>query len=523
MSPLTKTRVTWAKVRDKGAENAHANHGQSVRAASLQLTCAVKMVAALPPVASPTAAHRRVVPKALALLSDEQPCALLYDVDAFKATLAAIQQAFSASTTHAVAMKANPLAATLLLARDAGMGCEVASPAELEHALRLGFAPGKIVMDSPAKTRRDLRRALHAGVHLNADNLEELERIDEILTSDFGGGAAKGRGSCTSSVGVRVNPQYGEGAIAATGTIAKTSKFGVPLLETREALLACYKKYAWLNAVHCHVGSQGCDVELLVRGAKSVVDLATQINAHVGRKQVDTLDIGGGMPVDYGSDAPDESAASRVTPSRFAAALRKEVPSLFDARQWKVFTEFGRYVSAKAGVMLSRVEYVKHAGGLRIATVHCGADLFLRTAYQPTNWPHRVSAWSPSGEFLDPKDGPTEVSDVVGPLCFRGDIVAHSVALPTRLTSGGAIVVHDAGAYTLAMFSRYNSRQAPPVYGFSDGGATITCLSAGETIDEALRMWQTPDKRRPGRTSLAALAMAAAAGALVARALARYG
>jgi diaminopimelate decarboxylase len=478
------------------------------------------VITALPAVTSPTAVHRRVVPAALALLSDQQPCALLYDLDGFKATLASIQTAFTPSTIHAVAMKANPLVATLELARDMGMGCEVASPAELEHALRLGFVPGKIVMDSPAKTRRDLRRALRAGVHLNADNLEELERIDEILTNEFGGGGTKGLGSCTSSVGVRVNPQYGEGAIAATGTIAKTSKFGVPLLETRTALLECYGKYSWLTAVHCHVGSQGCAVELLVKGAKSVVDLADEINEHVGGKQVRTLDIGGGMPVDYSSDAPDTSDVTRVTPRRFAAALRDAVPSLFDERQWTVITEFGRYVSAKAGVMLSRVEYVKSAGGRRIATIHCGADLFLRTAYQPSNWPHRVSAWSHLGEFIDPRDGPTEVCDVVGPLCFRGDIVATAVPLPSRLTSGDAILVHDAGAYTLAMFSRYNSRQAPPVYGFSDGGSTVTCLSAGETVDEALRMWQKP-RKASRRVSLAALALAAAAGALVAGAVAR--
>ena len=81
---------------------------------------------------------------------------------------------------------------------------------------------------------------------------------------------------------------------------------------------------------------------------------------------------------------------------------------------------------------------------------------------------------------------------MVGPLCFRGDIVATGVELPSTLSGGCAICVHDAGSYTLAMFSKYNSRQAPPVYGFSAGGTSIQKLSDGESVDEALAMWQLP-------------------------------
>ena len=442
------------------------------------------------------------------LLSDETPCALFYDLDAFRETLLSIKAAFPDTTLHAIAMKANPLAACLLMAKDLGFGCEVASPCELEHALRLGFPPERIVMDSPAKTTRALRNALAAGVQLNADNFDELARIDAILASEYGGGGARGLGKCTSRIGVRVNPQYGEGKIAATGTIAKTSKFGVPLMEVRAELLDAYKKYAWLTCVHCHVGSQGCELELLVRGSKSVLALADEINAHCGgeQPQVRSLDIGGGMPVDYGSDAPDEAAPERITPARYRAALEAEAPELFESGgKYTLVTEFGRSASAKAGYMVSRVEYVKSAGGRRLASVHCGADLFLRTAYQPQNWPHRVSAWTGGGEFLPPA-AQNDVWDVVGPLCFRGDIVAEGVELPDALQAGCAICVHDAGAYTIAMFSKYNSRQAPPVFGFrstAGGGFSspqhragaplvVERLSAGESVDQALALWQVP-------------------------------
>ena len=82
--------------------------------------------------------------------------------------------------------------------------------------------------------------------------------------------------------------------------------------------------------------------------------------------------------------------------------------------------------------------------------------------------------------------------DVVGPLCFRGDIVAQGVRLTSRLQSGHFVCVHDTGAYTLAMFSKYNSRQAPPAYGVRNGGRTVYQIASGETVDDALRLWQLP-------------------------------
>ena len=126
-----------------------------------------------------------------------------------------------------------------------------------------------------------------------------------------------------------------------------------------------------------------------------------------------------------------------------------------------------------------------------------------------------------SGAYLDPKLDECFAWDVVGPLCFRGDIVAHETQLPASIQSGVHIAIHDAGAYTLAMFSKYNSRQAPPVYGFTDGGATIRLLSDGETIEQALSMWQLPgESHGGGREELLAVA-AAIGGALLAVALVR--
>jgi len=311
---------------------------------------------------------------------------------------------------------------------------------------------------------------LEMGVHMNCDNFQEIHRVNGIWESL--------NGESKSCIGVRVNPQLGEGAIAATGTIAPTSKFGVPM-ESKAELIECYKKYSWLRSVHCHVGSQGCAVDLLVGGAKAAWELSEEINSVCGEKRITTLDIGGGMPVDYGSDVV---TADTVTPETYIAALKSQIPQIFE---YSLITEFGRYVSAKSAVMVSKVEYVKEAGGRKIAIVHAGADCFLRTCYTK-NWPHRVSAWSPTGEFLEPKE--TAQWDVVGPLCFRGDIIAENVPLPAELDQGCMAVIHDAGAYSIAMFSKYNSRQIPRVYGYSEGGE-LEILVEGESIEDSLKTW----------------------------------
>jgi diaminopimelate decarboxylase len=117
------------------------------------------------------------------LLTDDEPAALFLDLDKYASNLAAVKRSFgslpnSAQFLHTIAVKANPLARTLLIAKSLGFGAEVASPCELEHALRLGFEPVNIMYDSPAKTRSDLRKAMDLGVRINADSIQELESIN---------------------------------------------------------------------------------------------------------------------------------------------------------------------------------------------------------------------------------------------------------------------------------------------------------------------------------------------------------
>ncbi len=399
-------------------------------------------------------------------LDDTHPVAVVVDLAALDATAAAVRAALPTLRLH-FALKALPLPAVAQRLGAAGFGLEAASGPELELALALAPA-ADVVYDAPVKTDAELRRALDTGVLLHADHLDELERIAALRP---GPGAR---------VGLRVNPGLPPGRIAATTTASPGSKFGEDLRAHRAAIVAAFARHPWLRGLLVHIGSQGEDPARIVEGARALCALAAEIRAAGGH--VDSLDLGGGLPVDYGAD-PVGPADADV--HAFAAALRAGAPALFHGEP-VVRMEPGRRLVAKAAVVVSRVEAAKWSGGRRILLTHAGADLFVRTAYQPETWPHRLSLHQPSGA---PVAGDPVETDVAGPLCFSGDRLATARLLPPAVR-GDRLVVHDAGAYTLAMWSRYNSRRSPPVFGWD--GAALSLLRAGESTADVLAFWGLP-------------------------------
>jgi diaminopimelate decarboxylase len=362
--------------------------------------------------------------------------------------------------------------AALQLVLEEGMSCEAASPGELEQALRAGFTPDRIVYDEPSKTSSILERVLDLGVALNIDNFQELERVESLLEGI----------PLRSRIGIRINPQVGAGEIGAMSTATERSKFGVALEDegNRQALLDAYRRHSWLTAVHCHVGSQGCNLDLMGRGVRKTVDLALDINAWVGIQQVDVVDIGGGLPVNFGSD--------RVTPTfaDYSKHLRGLVPELFSG-DFQVLTEFGRSIFAKNGFIASRVEYTKTSGGRRIAATHAGAQVATRTVFMPDHWKLRVSVFNSKGALKEGDEGPC---DIAGPLCFAGDLVASGIPMP-MIEPGDYVALHDTGAYYFSNPFYYNAFPAPPVYGVSAAGSGslgFTTWRREQTLEEMLNV-----------------------------------
>lgn len=399
-------------------------------------------------------------------LSSDAPSLLFHDLDLLHTRLASLRAAFPPGTLHAVAVKANPLVGVLHHVVAAGAGLEAASMEEVALALAAGAAPAAIVYDSPCKSWPDLFRALTLGVHLNADNVEELDRIDRLRAqvSDHG------------VIGLRVNPAVGEGSIAATSTVGRGSKFGVNA-EDVDAIAAIYATRPWLTGLHVHVGSQGCPVPLLVAGVSQARALVDAIHERLDRTQITTLDIGGGLPTTYVESQPGPGLEAYVE------ALEAESPDVLDG-SLQLVTEFGRAIHANCGFAVSRVEYVKELATGPLAVIHLGADLLMRTAYRPDDWPHELLVLNPDG--TQKTEASTRSWAVGGPLCFSGDIIARDRTLP-ELAPGDLIVVRDTGAYTLGMWSRHCSRGIPEVLAVSAGKLAV--LRQRETVEDLVRFW----------------------------------
>ena len=398
--------------------------------------------------------------------------AIFYDLDFLKERVLSLKQLFPAETIHAIAVKANPLINILSKLRNLDVGLETASLPELFIAEKLAFKKDKIVFDSPSKTVEELEYALKSGVHLNADSFPELHRIAELLTVI----------KSESNIGLRINPQVGSGTITTTSVADKISKFGVPLDDHRQEIIDAYINYKWLNGIHLHIGSQGVSNQLLLEGLKKVYELAEEINIHLKKqnRQIVFFDMGGGFPVSYSFNNPSPRIESYIE------VAKSNHPDLFSGK-YKLITEFGRFIHANTAWAVSRVEYVKEESTYKILSTHLGADFLLRKAYNPEDWHHDITVLDKSGNIKTGKDSKKYI--IAGPLCFAGDIIAKDIELPV-VNEGDFIVIHEVGAYTLSMWSRYNSRQMPKVIGYSEKDDSFEILKDREVLDDLYNFWK---------------------------------
>lgn len=415
------------------------------------------------------------------LLDQSTRSVIVHDLDRMRLRIGMLRETFPPRTLHALAIKANPLVEVLREAAGAGAGLEAASFEELQLAIAAGCQPDEIVFDSPAKTDREIAAALALGVLLNANDLAELDRIDRQLCER----------QSASRIGLRINPELGAGRIALTSVAQSGSKFGVPIRSRRPEVLAAFDRYPWLSGLHVHVGSQGCELELLVEAITVVDALRQEIEARRGRP-LSFVDIGGGLPAIYveGQTAP--------SPSEYVDRLRQRVPQLFASDATWV-TEFGRSVQAGCGVTFSRIESVRDEPPL--AVTHVGADLLMRPVYRPEDWPHEFALLDRHGT---PKRGKPRPVTIAGPLCFSGDVLARDLPLPP-VEVGDWVVIRDTGAYTLGMWSRHCSRGIPLVLGYDRAAACpVRVIREAETPRDIVRFWSRSPSAMPEGTTCAA-------------------
>ncbi len=376
--------------------------------------------------------------------------AYVYSRAAIEAAWQAYDQAFSA-VDHLIcyAVKANSNLAVLNLLARLGSGFDIVSEGELERVLRAGGRPDRIVFSGVGKTQHEIARALDAGIScFNVESEAELERIHHVATHM----------NTVAPVSLRVNPDVDAQTHPYISTGLKENKFGIPLAEA-EALYRRAAEFSGLRfvGVDFHIGSQLTRTDPFRDALDRVLAMVDRLAADGLR--LSHIDIGGGLGVRYQDEAPPSPAA-----------YANELLPLLEGRGLKVLMEPGRSIVANAGVLLTRVEYLKHTPDKNFAIIDAAMNDLLRPAL--------YAAWQ-GIEPVRPREGQGRCYDLVGPVCETGDFLGKDRELV--LEQGDLLAVRSAGAYGFVMASNYNTRPRPPE--LLVDGSQVHLVRRRETLD----------------------------------------
>ena len=334
----------------------------------------------------------------------------------------------------AYSVKANSNLAVIATLARLGAGADVVSEGEVRRALAAGVAPEKIVFSGVGKTRPEIDFALAQGVtQFNVESEPELNALSEV---------ASARGT-VARVALRVNPDVDAGSHHKISTGRKTDKFGVsidiaPDLYRRAASLPGLE----IDGVDIHIGSQLTDLEPFRRAFERAIDLVHRLrdDGH----EIVRLDLGGGLGIPYGSENPPG-------PEAYAQLVYSLTEGLDGCR---IVLEPGRVIAGNAGILVSRVVYVKESENRRFAILDAAMNDLIRPAmYDAAHQVEPVLEPSADAEF--------SLVDLVGPICETGDTFAVDRPMPP-LEAGDLVVFRSAGAYGAVMASTYNSRLLVP-------------------------------------------------------------
>lgn len=361
----------------------------------------------------------------------------------------------------AYSVKANSNLAVLKILASEGAGADVVSGGELWRALKAGMDPKKIVFSGVGKTSEEMAAALKAGIlQFNVESEPELCALNDIA-------AALGR---RAPFALRINPDVAAGGHDKISTGRKEDKFGVAWGRARDIYRhARTMSHLEVVGVDFHIGSQIADLAPFEAAFAKTAALIGDLRADGSR--IDYLDLGGGLGIPYGTGAvpphPDEYAALI---RRIAAPL--DVTLIFEP---------GRMIAGNAGVLVSKVLYVKHGEGRRFLIVDAAMNDLIRPALYDAH--HDIRP-------VIRKVGAESAFDVVGPVCESSDFLAKNRKLPD-LAAGDLIAVMSAGAYGASQSSQYNSRPLIPEVLVS--GARHAVIRRRPAYDEMTALEQAPD------------------------------
>ncbi|KZY68235.1 diaminopimelate decarboxylase [Oleiphilus sp. HI0071] len=325
------------------------------------------------------------------------------------------------------AIKANSNLAVLSILAKLGSGFDIVSIGELRRVIAAGGDPSKVVFSGVGKQADEMAEALKAGVHcFNVESESELYQLNDVAMAM----------NMQAPVSLRVNPDVDANTHPYISTGLKDNKFGVSI----DSAYEIYKKAAQLEGIRvtgidCHIGSQLTETKPFLDALERVLLVIDQL-AEAGI-ELEHLDIGGGLGVRYADEQPP-APESYVT----------EVLKKLEGRNLTIIMEPGRSIAANAGVLLTRVEYLKNNEEKNFAIVDAAMNDLMR--------PSLYSAWQEIVPVVPRGAGQAKRYDVVGPICETGDFLGKEREL--NIEEGDLLAIRSAGAYGFAMSSNYNSR-----------------------------------------------------------------
>ena len=349
-----------------------------------------------------------------------------------RATIERHWRAFDAALTgvdHLVcyAVKANSNLAVLNLMARLGSGFDIVSGGELERVVAAGGEPSKVVFSGVGKKAEEIQRALQLGIHcFNVESESELERINAVAEML----------GVKAPVSLRVNPDVDAKTHPYISTGLKQNKFGIAIERAPEVYArAAEMSHLRVIGVDCHIGSQLTEVTPFVDALERVLRLVDQLyDQGIALRHID---LGGGLGITYNHETPP-------MPGDYAAPLLDRLAG----RDLKVIIEPGRAIVGNAGVLLTRVEYLKHHEEKNFAIIDAAMNDLMRPAlYQ---------SWMNIIPVVPRSDVPAQHYDVVGPICETGDFLGKEREL--ALKEGDLLAIRSAGAYGFTMSSNYNTR-----------------------------------------------------------------
>ncbi len=349
------------------------------------------------------------------------------------------------------AVKANSNLAVLNLLAHLGSGFDVVSEGELERVLAAGGEASKVVFSGVGKTHSAITRALEVGIQsFNIESPAELVRIQAIATQM----------NKVATVALRINPDVDAATHPYISTGLKENKFGIPAHEA----LAAYRFAATLShikviGIHCHIGSQILEAEPFMNAAEKILALVDTLASEGIHLQ--QINLGGGLGVRYRDELP-------LNPHTHVQTLREKIGT----RNLRLILEPGRAIAANAGILLTRIEYLKPTPDKNFAITDAGMNDLLRPAL--------YDAWQNIIPLTLRDDVPEQEYDVVGPVCETADFLGKNRRL--KIAEGDYLAVCSAGAYGFSMSSNYNTR--PRTAEMMVDGSTTHLIRSRETLQD---------------------------------------